>query len=183
MKIRSSIREQAPKGIHTARVVSLMNLGHQPGFIWSGGVAESAYKLEITYELVTAEMKDGRPFWVSEELTNTDNERGNLVQRVAAAGVTFDTIDDILNKPVMVTVDHNKKGYSKVQQISGVPQGLEVPALSNPTLYFDIYADDPDLTQFYDMPEFKQDKFRSALDFDETNLAKALRIEEDRVPD
>jgi len=183
MKIRSSIKEQPPKGIHTARVIGLCDLGHQPGFVWAGGEAESAYKLEITYELVTTKMKDGRPFIISEQVTNTDNERGTLSQRLSSIGIDFANIKDIIGSAAMVTVDHNAKGYAKVSQVSGVPQGMDIPEAFNPSTLFDIYDEAPDLDVFYSFSDFKQGKFRSALDFDETVLAKSLSVEEAKVPE
>lgn len=181
MKVRSNIREQASEGVHMARVQGLTNLGHQPGFTWSGGEADSAYKLELTYELVDLKMNDDRPFWVSEDVTNTDNERGKLRGRCSAAGIDIKNIDSIIDKPVMVTIEHNEKGYAKIVNVTGVPQGITVGALSNPVNLFDIYDEQPNLEAFESMPEFKQNKIRSALDFSDTPLAKALRVEEDEL--
>ena len=164
-----------------ARVVGISDLGHQPGFTWSGGEVDSSYKLELTYELVDLKMEDGRPFWVSEDVTNTDNERGKLRSRAAAAGIMVKDIDSILTKPVMLTIEHNDKGWAKIVNVTGVPQGMTVAELSNPTTYFDLYDENPDVEAFLGFPEFKQNKIRSAIDFDETVLAKALRIEEDEM--
>ena len=161
------------------RTQGLCNLGHQPGFTWAGGEADSAYKLELTYELVNLKMKDDRPFWVSEEITNTDNERGKLLGRCNAAGISIKNLDAFLDKPVMVTIEHNAKGYSKVVSVTGVPAGVDIGNLVNPTNMFDIYDEHVDLEAFGNMPEFKQEKFRNALDFDETPLAKALRVEDE----
>lgn len=174
MKVRSTKREQPPVGVHIARVVGITDLGHQPGFTWSGGEAESSYKYEITYELVKTEMEDGRPFWVSEEVNNTDNKDGFLSVRVNATGVTFKTVDQMIDKPCMVTVGRNKNDYAKVEGVSGVPEGIDVRELSNPTVVFDIYAEVPDLETFRSFSEFKQNKIISALDFKDTNLYKAL---------
>lgn len=181
MKVRSNIREQAPEGVHMARTQGLTNLGHQPGFTWTGGDVASAYKLELTYELVDAEMGDGRPFWVSEDLTNTDNERGKLRTRCAAAGINISDIDTIIDKPVMITIEHNDKGYVKIVNVTGVPKGVNVAPLRNPVALFDIYDEKPDVEAFNSMPEFKQGKIRAALDFDSTVLAAALRVDEDEI--
>lgn len=176
MKVRKAqtMREQPPEGVHLARIVGLYDLGHQPGFVWSGGEAEDAYKIELTYELVATKMKDDRNFWVSEEVTNTDNEKGKLRQRVIAAGGNFDDLPSIVGKPMMVTVEHNAKGYAKITNVAGVPNGLPVPELENETQVFDIYANPSQKEMFLSMPEFKQNKIKSALDFNETQLSKDL---------
>lgn len=188
MKIRESKKqyEDVPTGTHVARVVGLSDLGHQPGFVWEGGVADSAYKVELTYELVDTPMSDGRPFWISEDLTNTDNEGGNLAIRVSAAGVTFSSIEDIIDKPVMVTVGPNKKGTRQVvKNVAGVPSNWEVSPLSNEPIVFDIYAEEPDYETFASFSQFKRDKITNALDFNETALYKEhlLRQEEDQEDD
>jgi hypothetical protein len=167
-------REQPPEGVHLARIVGLTNLGHQPGFTWAGGEAEDAFKFEITYELVATKMKDDRNFWVSEEVTNTDNEKGKLRHRIVSTGSNFDNIEGLVGKPVMVTLEMNAKGYPKVTNVAGVPSGLPVPSLENETQIFDIYASPSQKDLFLSFPEFKQNKIRSALDFNETQLSKDL---------
>jgi hypothetical protein len=162
-----------------ARVVGLSDLGHQPGFVWSGGEADSAYKLEITYELVNTRMDDGsdysdRPFWVSEEVTNTDSDKGKLKSRLTAAGLPFVQLEELVTSPLMVTIEHNDRGYSKITNVAGVPAGIEVAHLQNEPVTFDIYSNSPDVEQFKNFPEFKRNKITSALDFKQTPLFKAL---------
>lgn len=176
MKPRSSLKqkEQPSAGTHLARIVAIARLGLQPGFVWQGEMTEDAYKIEITYELVNENMKDGRPFWVSEEVTDTDNEKGKLYQRCMAAGVGIDNLDVLIGRPCMVSVKHNDKGYAKVQNVAGVPNGIPVPELRNPTSLFDIYSSTPDVDMFNSFPEFKRNKITSALDFKETTLFKCI---------
>lgn len=176
MQVRKqkSNREQPPAGTHLARFVGLSNLGHQPGFQWQGKSIESQYKFELTYELVTCDMSDGRPFWVSEEVNNTDNEEGTLTSRCNAAGVSIDNLVELIDKPVMVTLVMKESGYPKVKNVSGIPEGLPVPELRNPVQLFDIYADPPNLEAFEKFPEFKQNKIVEALDFKTTALYREL---------
>lgn len=176
MKPRSSLKqkEQPSAGTHLARIVSISRLGLQPGFVWQGEQTEDSYKIELTYELVNENMKDGRPFWVSEEVTDTDNEKGKLYQRCMAAGVGIDNLDSLINRPCMVSVKHNEKGYAKVQNVAGVPNGIPVPELRNPTSLFDIYSEVPDVDMFNSFSEFKRNKITAALDFKDTALFKAL---------
>lgn len=189
MKIRNSskMRAQPEQGVHFARVVGLADIGHQPGFTWSGGDVDSSYKLELTYELVNTDMpvEDGdsgpRPFWVSEEVTNTDNDKGKLKKRVTATGISFDDVTAIIDKPVMVTIEHNDKGYAKITNVAGVPAGQSIAPLRNEPKLFDIYSDTPDVEQFEAMPEFKRNKITGALDFSETPLYKAI-LKDSEVP-
>lgn len=174
MKIMSNKREQPDVGVYLARVAQVTNLGHQPGFEWQGKEIQSSYKLEFTYELVSAKMEDGRPFWVSEEITNTDSEKGNLRTRLQAAGVSFENFDEVLGKAVTITLEHNAKGYPKIVNVAGVPGGYDVAELDNPPVMFDIYSDTPDLELFKSFPEFKRKKIEAALDFKEQLLYAEL---------
>lgn len=179
MKPRSSnrVKEQPPEGTHLARWVQVTRLGLQPGFMWQGEQTENAYKIELTYELVAEDMKDGRPFWVSEEVTDTDNEKGKLYQRMLAGGVGLEDASALINKSCMVSIKHNEKGYAKINNVAGVPSGIPVPELRNPSNIFDIYSDTPDVDTFWSFPEFKRNKMLQALDFRGTALFKSLSEE------
>lgn len=180
-------REQPAEGTHVARLLGIVDLGHQPGWVYQGKTMDSAWKIEFTYELVNHLMEDGRPFVVSEEVTNNDWEdkktgkRSTLVSRAKSLlgdryreGLA--NISDMLGCPCMVSVEHNDKGYARVRgqaAVGSVPFGMEVKELANPTYVFDL--DDPDMDIWESkIPEFKQNKIRDALNFNETELAKRL---------
>lgn len=188
MRVRSTQRKQPEEGVHFARIVGLADIGHQPGFSWSGGEVDSAYKYEITYELVNTDIGDAdepRPFWVSEEVTNTDSDKGKLKQRLQACKLPFIQVDHLVGQPVMVTIEHNDKGYAKITNVAGVPTGTQVPELVNPSFTFDIYSDRPDVEQFKGFSEFRQKKIMEALDFKQTPLFRSLYDDGyfDGVPD
>lgn len=182
-------RETPAKGTHAARLLGITDLGHQPGFMYEGKKVESSWKFEFTYELVNHEMEDGRPFVVSEELTNNDWEdikTGRCSTLIARAkslmGDNYrqgmNNIPSMLSKACMVSVTHNANGYAKVKgqaAVSGVPFGMEVPQLRNDAYFFDMDA--PDMDQWEKMPEFKQNKIKAALNFEETALFRELSTE------
>ena len=174
MKIISNKREQVNAGVYLARVAQVDNLGLQPGYEWQGKTVKPKYKIELTYEFVNEHMEDGRPFWVSEELTNTDSDKGTLVKRVNATGVSFNDFSSILGKAVTVTVEQNEKGYAKIINVAGVPGGYEVAELLNPPVMFDIYDENPDINVFRNYAEFKRGKFEQALDFKDQPLFALL---------
>jgi hypothetical protein len=179
-------KEQPQQGTHVARLLGITDLGHQPGFVYEGKPIESAWKLEFTYELVNHTMEDGRPFLVSEDLTNKDWEdtktgrASTLVARAKSLlGDTYregvSDLSKLLSAPCMVTVVSNDKGYAKIRgqaAVGSVPFGMDVKELENNTYAFTM--DDPDLDMFESMPEFKKEKLQNALNFDETELAKKL---------
>jgi len=186
---KSATREQPEGGTHMARLVGLTDLGHQPGFVWGGKEIESSWKVEFTYELVSAKMADGRPFWVSEEVGVNDFEGEGITSTMMARVRTMDKnnaskdgtdLSALIGLPCMVTVTINDKGYPKLKgqaSVSGIPLGMELPELANPSFTFDM--DDPDMEQYSKFSDFTQGKLQKALNFNETALAKELAQGED----
>jgi len=188
-KPEATPREQPMEGTHTARLLGITDLGHQPGFVYQGKSIPSEYKLEFTYELVNHTMEDGRPFVVSEDITNKDWEdektgrASTLVSRAKSllgrdykSGLS--SIDRLLGQPCMVTVSYNDKGYAKIRgqaAVGSIPLGMEVKALENEVYIFDLNS--PDMDRWEGMPDFKKEKIQESLDFAETQLAKTLAEE------
>lgn len=185
-KAESKAKEQPVEGTHAARLLGIIDLGHQPGFIYQGKEVESEWKLEFTYELVNHNMEDGRPFVVSERLTNKDWEdektgrASTLVYRAKSllgkeykSGVA--DLLKLLGKPCMVSVTHNEKGYANVRgqaAVGSVPFGMDVKELTNETYFFD--QDEPDMDQWEKFPDFKKEAITSGLEFNDTKLAREL---------
>lgn len=178
MKARKSTANvsQPDEGTHVARLVGITDMGHQPGFEWQGKKIESSYKLRLTYELPNSTMDDGRPHWVSEEITNSDNEKSTLAARVRTMRGSFNDLTTLLSKPCMITlIDKKKDGYVKIDGqggVGGIPQGLEVAPLTNPTFTFSL--EDPDMDLFEGFPEFLQDRIKNNLDYEGSVLQQRL---------
>ena len=177
------------EGTHMARLVGLSDLGHQPGFTWQGKDIESTYKVEFTYELPNSLMEDKRPHWVSEDVSVNDFEgegiKSTMMARVRSLDINNESsngkdLTKLIGKPCMVTIKHNERGYPKLKgqaAVGGIPMGMEVPELSNPTFSFDM--DNPDMDMYERFAEFKQGKLKAALNFNETKLAKELAVSDE----
>lgn len=172
---KSTPKEQPAEGTHLARLVGITDLGLQEGFNYQGTDIPDSYKLELTYELVDLLMEDtGKPFWISEEVKNSDNEKSTL----SARSIVFGSLSDLptwLTKPCMVTVKHSDKGWAKVagqSGVSGVPSSIPVTELVNDPILFDL--DNPDLELFNKFPEFKQNKIKDNLEFNGSKLQQLL---------
>lgn len=175
MKIRTSQREEAPFNTHYGRIVGITNIGHQPEFDYGAGIAPAKWKIEITYELVDTAMADGRPFHVSEEVNNTDNEKGTLYARAQALGTSCDSCGpEWLNLPCAVQWGPNAKGRGKVQGLSGVPSGAPVTDLQNESYFFDMEAEVPDMQLYDSFSDFRKGKIKKAMNLPETELYKIL---------
>ena len=184
MKIRSGNMETPELGTHLARVVGVTDLGHQPGFEYNGKQVDDKWKIELTYELVSTLMKDGRPFHVSEEVTNTDNSKGTLVKRVNSVGGDINNVGQLINTPCMVEYGPSPEtGKPKVLNVSAPLAGVPVPELTNQPWFFDM--DDADADEFTALHQWRKDKITRAKNFPETELYKELLkeglLEDDEV--
>ena len=182
MKARKSggPQDQPEVGTHMARLVGMVDMGHQPGFEWQGKEVPSAYKVRLTYELPNSMTQEGKPHWVHEEITNSDNSKSTLAMRVRTLGGQFEDLTAMLGRPCMVTLVENKNGYIKIDGqggVGGVPAGIPVPELVNNTFYFDCEA--PDMDVFNNFPEFIQKKLTEEnLDYEGSELEKAVLAQE-----
>ena len=183
-------KEQAQEGTHVARLLGIIDLGHQPPFPYQGKTVESMWKYEFVYELVDHHMEDGRPFVVSEELNNKNAEDekkkkySTLVLRAKSLmGKDYKTglldPEEMLGHPCMVTVEYDDGGYAKVKgqaAVGPIPFGMTVTPITNETYFWDM-DDDLDMELWDKMPEFKQNKIKSALDYPNSKLAQTLEEE------
>jgi hypothetical protein len=174
-------------GTKMARLIGLIDLGHQPGFKYKGDDVKSAYKITFTYELTGSLMADGRPHHVSEDV-NVSDYRGDgitskMMKRVDALDPTGNISNDgksltaLIGLPCMVEIKHNEKGYPKVSNVAGAPEGIPVPELQNDPKIFNF--DEPDMDLYNKLPEFVQGKIKAALDFPGSEVEKALFLEND----
>jgi hypothetical protein len=186
-KTASKSSDQPKPGTYMARLVGIVDLGLQPAFEFSGGVAEAAYKITLTYELPSSKMQDGRPHWVSEDIKNSDfydDKKGissTLMKRVYAldpdGSLTHHgkDITPLINLPCMVEVGLNKNGYIKIKNVTGAPAGIPVGELANEPILFS--PAEPDVETFRRLPPFTQDKIKRADDFLDSPLYPALLAE------
>ncbi len=181
------------EGSMLARLVGLIDLGHQPGYIWKGEAMDSKYKVVFTYELVGSFMEDGRPHWVSEDVNVSDfvgdGLTSKMMKRVMAldpSGVLSDNgknLKELIGLPCMVTITYNDKGYPKIDAVVSAPVGFPVAELVNDTIIFNM--DNPNMDIYNKLPEFTQKKIKSALDLEDTPLYAKLNEQQvgaDDVP-
>ena len=164
-------RELIPAGIKTAVCCGIVDLGEQET-TWEGRTKVSNRVLflwEIPKE--TIETENGPvPRMVSKQFTNSLHEKAALRNMLQAwRGESFPDnpefdfdMSQMLGQPCMLTVIHKngKDGttYAKVDNIMGLPEGLEAPKASR-IISFDF--DDPDaLNTMTLLPEWIQDRIK-----------------------
>ena len=166
MKARSTQVEVPSVQPHLSRVVRIVNLGLQPGFMWEGKEIEADYKLDFTFEITDEDMKDGRPFWISKEINNKDSDKSTLYAWMLAAGTDCNNIDKSLGQAVMMTPKIKDSGWPTVENVAGLPPSMQgsVAELRNEPLLFDFTEDNPDMDTWAKLPEMTQNKVLAALD-------------------
>jgi hypothetical protein len=76
----------------------------------------------------------------------------------------------------MVGVKMNKNGYPQVKDVVSAPAGIAVPELVNTPIVFNM--DSPDMDAYHKFSDFVKGKLKSALDLEDTELGKALLLED-----
>jgi hypothetical protein len=168
-------------GTYMGRLVGLIDLDLQPGFEYQGEEIEPQYKVTFTYELPGSRTKDDRPHWVSEDFKVSDHERSKMYARVRALDPTGSLSDrgknlaGLIGAPCMISISLNPKGYPKIDNVTGAPNGMPVPELENDPIVFDW--DEPNMEVFKRFPEFIQNKIKSSLNYQGSPLHRNLMME------
>ena len=147
---------RAPEGTHVARCVQLIDIGNQKTEY--DGRARVQAKVIVGWELPN-ELDDGvpdgenarppEPFLVWCRYTRSLDSRARLRAMLESwRGEDFSSGDlqefnlvNILEKPCMVTIKHNKVGdktYANVTAVTSMVKGIECPPQSHETIVFDI---------------------------------------------
>ena len=179
-------------GNYAARVVQVLFLGIQKQRAFQGQEKPPCDSVRITYELSTEFMKDAdgndeldRPRWMSETIPfhNLSQDRAKSTRRYRAIdpGNTCNgNFDKLIGMPCQVCVVLNPKGdkvYENIGDIAGAINlpGYHQPDLVNPPTYFDAQdKDNCSLEDFNKFPEFLQNIFKEALDYEGSVLCKLL---------
>ena len=140
--------EQPPSGNHIARCYQVIDLGTQAGEYQ--GVANSARKVSIRWELCNELMSDGemagKPFSVGKIYTASLNEKATLRHHLESwRGKAFTDAElmgfdssALLGKACMVNVGMTEKNKAKVLSVASVPKGMTAPAQVNPSVNFSL---------------------------------------------
>jgi len=144
----STTFEQPPTGSHSARCISIIDLGTQRSTY--EGEVQAKHQLiirwELPNELIATGDFAGKPFTVSKFYTVSLHEKARLRLDLAAwRGRDFTPeelkgfeLNSILGKPCMLAVALSEKGKAKVVSVMGLPKGMAVPNQVNPNFNFSL---------------------------------------------
>jgi len=181
-------------GAYPARLVQIIDLGVQEQQPFKGEPKPPAQELMTTYELVDEFMKDedgedieDKPRWQSETfvLHNLASDMAKSTKRYTALDPNLEHDGDwteLVGSPVMVTItkDQGKgKNADKVyNNISGTSsmrakEAAKLPELKNPAKIFD-QSDISTVDIFFTLPQWIQDKIKSGLEFEGSEMEYAI---------
>lgn len=181
-------------GAYSARVVSLVLMGMQAERPFKGETKPPRLRIRITYELLDEFLKDedgndmeDKPKWITQEMPFLSLKADRATSTKVYYALDPDEkyggdFSALIGTPCIVTVGVEKdkrpgvdRVYEKVLGVSSMrpKEAAKAPELVNKPYLFDFY--DPDLDIWEEkIPEWLQEKIKSAVDFDGSALQKAL---------
>jgi hypothetical protein len=148
--------ELCPAGTFTGVCYRFIDRGTQVSEF--NGEKKFRHEIMLTWELSTELMEDGRPFSISRTYTFSTHEKATFRKDLEAwRGRAF--IDDdfegpnafntkkLLGVPATLSITHttkNDRTFANVASIGKVMKGVQTPALTNPTAYLALTADEFD---------------------------------------
>jgi hypothetical protein len=166
--------EPISEGVFTATCYSIVDLGDQ----YSEKFSNTSRKVLITWELPDETIEiEGEilPRAISKEYTLSLNDKANLKKDLEAwRGKKFTEdelkgfdLENVLGKSCQLQIIHTSKGdktYANIAAIMGLPKGLKPGAPKNPTVYFDLEAEDA-MAKLNTLPTWVQDKVKKSSNY------------------
>lgn len=162
-----------PAGTHVGICVLVADLGVQPG-----GKYDPKRKVYVRWELpnevVEWKDKDGNtrsgPMVIGKQYTLSLSEKANLRHDLESwRGKTFTEAElkgfdivNVLGKPCMIGVTHNKqkdKTYANISAVMGLTKGVTAPAPSNKPLWYS--PEEHDQGVFDSLPKWLQESIQN----------------------
>lgn len=176
-------------GAYPARVVQIIDFGRQIETDYKTGEVKKyddgndivKHKVWINFEFPTETIEiDGetKPRWYGKEFTISNHEKSamfSLLKAIDPKGTATNkgrNVKGMLGLPAMVTIGSTSGGKAKIVSVSGVPKGMQVDALANPEVLFDLDGDD--LDTFNSLPKWMQDRITDGVDFDTTRFYQVV---------
>lgn len=158
------VYERPEAGVFAARCINIIDMGtHTEADFNDKTKMKDVRKLKITWELNEL-MQDGRPFVVSWDGNMSFNEKSNLYKMLVSwRGKAFTEeekkkfeLKNILDKPCMLNVTVNEKGYNKIAGVMPLPKGMTLSERHNDLIDFSVDMIGTDT--FTKLPNFIKDR-------------------------
>lgn len=186
---------QVEPGTYPARCIAIIDLGTQHGEYQGKPTVRRQVMLMWELPTETVETKDGaKPMTVSKFYTVSLSEKSNLRPDLEAwRGRAFTAeellgfdLNNVLDKPCMVSVTHNEKGKARVSSVAKLVKGMTVePASTKPYIFsLDAY----DGAVFLALPAGIQkiiaqsDEYKASFAPPDNRPVQAAGVDEDDIP-
>jgi hypothetical protein len=145
----------APAGTHVAICIKLIDIGRQREE-YQGQVTHPHQFImgwELPNELIQGGELDGQPFYASKFYTLSLHEKATLRKDLASwRGRDFTPeelegfdVQNVLGKACMLSIVSKKGGGTKIGGVMALPNGMQVPKQTNPSVYFSLDEFDKDV--------------------------------------
>lgn len=149
--------EQAPTGVHKAKLFSIVDLGTQTGTYDNKPTVNR--QLHFTWELVNKHKEDGKPYVISKFYNQSLGDRSAFIQDITSwfgkapaipskneekGPFVLELLNSLLGKGCqLVIVD--KEGKHKISTVTGLDEDTKLAdGTVNETLFFDLDSYDED---------------------------------------
>lgn len=117
-------------------------------------------------------------------LRKSSSDKATLMEHVNVLQPSAVDLDELLNQPCFITIVHNevesggqKRTFANINNVSGVPEGIDVGALDTTPFYFDFENPDEDVWTQYLWDNIR-DQIKSALNYEGSAVEEmVLRLE------
>jgi len=187
--------KQVDPGTYPARCIAIIDLGTQDSEYQ--GQKRKRRQAMLVWELPTEmmETKDGeKPMTVSKFYTVSLSEKSNLRPDLEAwRGRAFTPeelagfdLNNVLDKPCMVSVTHNEKGKARVSSVAKLVKGMSVPDAVHKPFIFSLDNFDGALFQTISPGIQKiiaqSDEYKASFAPPDDRPVQAAGVDEDDIP-
>jgi hypothetical protein len=197
-------QEAVDAGTYPNRLVQLIDLGLQPQKAWDGNEKPPKQEVMLTYELLdefcvdeNGEELEDKPRWIGETITlnNLDVDLATSTKRYKALDPNLEHDGDftqLMGTPSMVTITATPgKGKNAGRTFNNVANvapmrakeaAKAAPLVNDPKVFI---VSEPDLDVFRSLPEWIQDKIKSNLEYNGSELQRLLdgKVEQKKEPE
>jgi hypothetical protein len=156
-------QELLEEGLYPARLARIIELGEQEDKY--GVKPKVIFAFTIPTEHITIEGVKKQRMMMTWALNQTSNPDGTLMKYMKALqGATW---DDVLGKPCMIEVSHDKKGDKTYMNITGVVKPMAGMSIEMPdceSYVFDFSK--PDKKVFESMSDYRQGQIKDATNYE-----------------
>lgn len=165
--------EQVPAGTHPAYCYAVIDIGHQAGeYKGQKNVKPQVIlSFEFPTERITIEGED-KPMIMSSFYTLSLSKKANLKNDLESwRGRPFTPeelegfdLKNVVGKPCTVAVYHNENGKARVKNVNAAMKGIQIPAMYNKPLWFDIDEHGTNSPQYQAVPEWIQEFIKKRVE-------------------